>query len=317
MPTALITGVTGQDGSYLAELLRAKDYRVVGTTRDTTAALRLPYASALAGVDLVEHALDSRPAVGELLKSVKPDEIYHLGGPSRIGASWADPAGTLLGIVMPAILILESVLAESPSSRVFFAGSCDGFAAEDHAQDESAPRNPGSPYGRAKLEAERTVTRYRDAHGLFVVTGILFNHESPRRGESFVSRKIARSAARIARGEERTLTLGALDTRRDFGYAGDYVRAMWLMLQQAEPADFVVGTGEAHSIRDFCDVAFAHVGLDAAPHLQVDPELIRPGDAPLRLANPARARVRLGWTPEVDFQRLVAMMVDHELNNGR
>jgi GDPmannose 4,6-dehydratase len=317
VPTGLITGVTGQDGSYLAELLRAKDYRVVGTTRDVAAARRLPYASALADVELVEHALDARPAVGELLKSIQPDEIYHLAGPSRIGASWSDPAGTLLGIVMPTILLLESVLAETPKAKVFVAGSCDAFAAEDHAQDESAPRSPVSPYGRAKLEAEGIVTRYRDELGLFAATGILFNHESPRRGESFVTRKIARGAARIARGEERTLPLGTVDIRRDFGFAGDYTRAMWLMLQQTDPTDVVIGTGEAHSIREFYEAAFRRVGLDADAHVTVDPTLIRPGDPPLRLANPARARARLGWTPEVDFAGLVAMMVDHELQADR
>ena len=316
MPTALITGVSGQDGSYLAELLVGKGYRVVGTARDAAAARQTEYSASLDRVELLENALDARGPVGELLARTKPDEIYHLAGPSRVGASWNDPAGTLLGIVMPTILLLEAMLAEAPSAKCFMAGSCDMFAAEEHAQDESAPRDPASPYGRAKMEAEEIARRYRDQYALFVVSGILFNHESPRRGESFVSRKIARTVARIARGEEQTLTLGAVHIRRDWGFAGDYVRAMWMMLQQEDPMDLVIGTGEAHSVTDFYDLAFRRVGLNGKDHVVIDPSLSRPGDAPLRLANPARARSRLGWTPEVDFERLVAMMVDAEMEDG-
>jgi len=316
MSTALITGVSGQDGSYLAELLVGKGYRVAGTTRDIAAARHTPYAAALAGVELFENALDSRPAVSDLLTRIQPNEIYHLAGPSRVGASWHDPAGTLLGIVMPTILLMEAMLTEMPLAKCFVAGSCDMFAAEDHAQDESAPRAPESPYGRAKMEAEEIVRRYRDQHALFAVTGILFNHESPRRDESFVSRKITRAAARISRGEEQTLKLGSVDVRRDWGFAGDYVRAMWLMLRQQEPMDLVIGTGDAHSIADFYDLAFRRVGLNGKDHVVVDPSLMRAGDAPLRLANPARAWARLGWTPEVDFERLVAMMVDYEMGTS-
>lgn len=313
MPTALISGVSGQDGSYLAELLVGKGYRVVGTTRDAAAARQTKYSASLNRVELLENALDSRAAVGELLARTKPDEIYHLAGPSRVGASWNDPAGTLLGIVMPTILLLESMLAETPTAKCFMAGSCDMFAAEEHAQDESAPRDPESPYGRAKMEAEEIVRRYRDQHAVFVVSGILFNHESPRRGESFVSRKIARTVAKIARGTEQTLMLGAVHIRRDWGFAGDHVRVMWMMLQQQDPTDLVIGTGEAHSVTDFYELAFRRVGLNGKDHVLIDPSLSRPGDAPLRLANPARARSRLGWTPEVDFEGLVAMMVDYEM----
>lgn len=315
MPTALITGVSGQDGSYLTELLVGKGYHVVGTTRDASAARRTAYAASFEGLELLENPLDSRASVGELLTRTRPDEIYHLAGPSRVGESWNDPAGTLLGIVMPTILLLESILADAPGAKCFVAGSCDMLAAEDHAQDESAPRDPASPYGRAKMEAEEIVRRYRDEHALFAVTGILFNHESPRRGESFVSRKIARTVAKIARGEEKNLTLGDVHIRRDWGFAGDHVRAMWLMLQQPDPLDLVIGTGEAHAITDFYELAFRRVGLNGKDHVLVDPSLIRPGDAPLRLANPARAQARLGWTPEVDFERLVAMMVDAEMGD--
>jgi GDPmannose 4,6-dehydratase len=317
MKTALITGVSGQDGSYLAELLIAKGYRVIGTSRDPDKAMSLPYAAAFRGVELVANALDSRPSLEELLARTKPDEIYHLAGPSRIGSSWKDPSGAMLGIVTPTLLMMESMVAVAPAARCFVAGSCDMFAAEDHAQDESAPREPPSPYGRAKLEVEQIIRRYRAEHGLFAATGILFNHESPRRDTDLVTRKIVRAAVRISRGEQATLTLGAIDVRRDWGFAGDYVRAMWLMLQHDAPEDFVLGTGEAHSITDLYELAFRRVGLDAKDYVVQDPTLIRPGDPPLRLANPARARSRLGWTPEVDFQRLVAMMVDAEMGDGR
>jgi GDPmannose 4,6-dehydratase len=315
MKTALITGVSGQDGSYLAELLIGKGYRVIGTSRDPEKAMSLPHAAAFRGVELVASALDSRPSLGELLERTKPDEIYHLAGPSRIGASWQDPSGAVLGIVMPTLLMMESMVAVTPTARCFVAGSCDMFAAEDHAQDESAPRVPPSPYGRAKHEAEEIVRRYRDEHGLFAATGILFNHESPRRDIDLVTRKIVRAAVRISRAEQATLTLGSVHVRRDWGFAGDYVRAMWLMLQQDTPEDLVIGTGEAHSITDLYELAFRRVGLNAKDYVVQNPTLYRPGDPALRLANPARARSRLGWTPEVDFQRLVAMMVDHEMED--
>ena len=312
MKTALITGVSGQDGSYLAELLIARGYRVIGTSRDPGKAMSLPYAAAFRGVELVANALDSRASLGDLLARTKPDEIYHLAGPSRIGASWKDPSGAVLGIVMPTLLMMESIVAVTPTARCFVAGSCDMFAAEDHAQDESAPRAAPSPYGRAKHEAEEIVRRYRAEHGLFAVTGILFNHESPRRDEDLVTRKIVRAAVRISRREQAKLTLGSVHVRRDWGFAGDFVRGMWLMLQQETPEDLVLGTGEAHSIIDLYELAFRLVGLNAQDYVVQDPTLIRPGDPALRLANPARARSRLGWTPEVDFQRLVAMMVEYE-----
>ena len=316
MPTALITGVSGQDGSYLAEFLLSKDYEVIGTTRDARRALELPYARALAGVDLVEVSPNPQiPVILSLIEQRKPDEIYHLGGPSRVSSSWEDPHGTMVDIVIPVAVMVEAMLEMLPAPRLFVAGSSEVLAAEDHAQDESAPRDPQSPYARAKHEAFELVRRARD-YGLYTVTGILFNHESPRRGESFVTRKIARAAARISLGAQHELTLGNLDVRRDWGFAGDYVRAMWLMMFQDEPEDLVIGTGEAHSVADFCDAAFCHVGLNWRDYVVSDASLLRPSDAPLRLANPARAKARLGWTPEVDFERLVAMMVDYELQVG-
>jgi GDPmannose 4,6-dehydratase len=308
----LITGVGGQDGSYLAEYLLGKGYRVVGTTRNAAMVRRLPYARALEDVELFEGQYFP-PSLNALMDLVRPDEVYNLAGPSRVAGSWDNPAVTMMGVLSPAMSMLEIVLDRMPATRCFFAGTSEMFAAQDHAQDESAPRMPTSPYGEAKLLLADTVRQKREEYDVYAVTGILFNHESPRRGDAFVSKKIVRSAARIARGEEQQLVLGNLDVRRDWGFAGDYVKAMWSMLFQTAPEDLVIGTGVAHSVAEFCEVAFRRVGLDWRNHVLSDPALFRPSDAPLRLANPARAKSRLGWQPEVDFERLVAMMVDHEI----
>jgi GDPmannose 4,6-dehydratase len=314
MPTALITGVGGQDGSYLAEFLLARDYRVIGTTRDAHRTLESPHATALAGIELVVGEINSPSnPVLDAIKRERPDEVYHLAGPSHVGQSWSDPVATQTAIALSTYLLLDAVMEDLPSPRVFFAGSSEIFAPGDAAQDESAARGAQSPYAEGKLLAMQFVEKARQQGGLYAVTGILFNHESPRRGESFVTRKIARAAARIARRQQERLTLGNLDVRRDWGFAGDYVRAMWLMMFQDEPEDLVIGTGVAHSVAEFCDVAFRRAGLDWREHVDSDPSLFRPSDAPLRQANPARAKSRLGWTPEVDFQRLVEIMVDHEL----
>ena len=315
MPTALITGVGGQDGSYLAEFLLQKDYRVIGTTRDARRTLEGPFARSLAGIDQLVVGEINHPLspVLEAIRTERPDEVYHLGTPSRVSASWDNPSETVATIAASTFLLIEAALEELPSPRIFVAGSCEVFAPQDVPQDESAPRSPQSPYATGKLMAMEFVEKSRQLGGLYAVNGILFNHESPRRGEDFVTRKIARAAARISQGQEKELRLGNLDVRRDWGFAGDYVRAMWLMLFQDEPEDLVIGTGVAHSVADFCEVAFHHVGLNWRDHVVSDPAFVRPADAPLRLANPARAKSRLGWTPEVDFERLVAMMVDAEL----
>ena len=314
MPTALITGVSGQDGSYLSELLVAKDYRVIGLTRNARRALETDYARAFAGIDLVEGSFESSPSIfRDLLRREKPDEVYHLGGPTRVSTSWEKPAETLTEIALPTAMLVTAAVEELPSPRIFFAGSSEIFAPEDKAQNESAPRDPPSPYGKAKLEAMEFVEQARRQFGLYAVTGILYNHESPRRGADFVSKKIAKGAVRLARGSRETLNMGALDVHRDWGFAGDYVRAMWLMMFQDEPEDLVIGTGVPHSVADMCDAAFSRVGLNWKDHVQLDPSLARPSDPPVRLADPTRAKSRLGWTPEVDFERLMAMMVDHEL----
>jgi GDPmannose 4,6-dehydratase len=316
VPTALITGVSGQDGSYLAEFLLARDYRVVGTTRDVQRALSSPFATALVGVEL-HQVPPAGEALVELARREKPDEVYHLAAPSSVAASWKDPAGTQSSIVLPVAALAAWIAEELPSPRFFLAGSAEVFGPEERAQDESSPRAPTTPYGHAKLEAMEIVEHVRKYFGVYAVTGVLFNHESPRKGAAFVTRKIARAAARIALGEQQELQLGNVDVRRDWGFAGDYVKAMWLMMFQEEPEDLVIGTGVARSVADFCEAAFRHVGLDWLDHVRSDPSLVRRGDAPLRLANPARAKARLGWTPEVDFGRLVAMMVDYEMGEGR
>ena len=316
MPTALITGVSGQDGSYLAEFLLGQGYRVIGTTRDARRALEGPHARALAGIELVVGEIDSpSSAVLGAIREERPDEVYHLGAPSKVSASWDDPAATMTDIALSTGLLVEAMVEELPTPRLFLAGSCEVFAPEEHAQNESAPVGPVSPYGAAKLLAMQFVARSREQYGIYAVTGILFNHESPRRGRDFVSQKIARAAVKISRGEESHLTLGNLEVRRDWGFAGDYVRAMWLMLFQDEPEDLVIGTGVAHSVADMCDAAFRRVGLNWKDHVESDPSLFRPSDPPFRVADPRRAKTRLGWTPEVDFERLMAMMVDFELNS--
>lgn len=312
MPTALITGVGGQDGSYLSELLRTKGYRVVGLTRDTGRVRAQAYAAAYDGVELV-RAPAGLPDMIAAVKRAAPDEVYHLAAPSRVASSWDDPAATRRQVLGSTAVVLEAVQAAAPAARCLVAGSCEMFEPADHAQDETAPRKPVSPYGEAKLAAFDLVKTYRTMAGMHASTGILFNHESPRRDVSFVSRKITRAAVAIAAGQQRELHLGNMSVRRDWGFAGDHVRAMWLMLQQEEASDLVIGTGVAHSVEDFCAAAFAEVGLDWREHVVPDAAALkRPIDAPLRLADPARARRRLGWAPEVDFPGLVSMMVRYE-----
>lgn len=312
MTTAFITGISGQDGSYLTELLLEKGYGVTGLTRSVERARHGFLAPHLGAITLVEGSLDLAALRGVLAR-LRPDEIYHLGGPSSVGASWDDPVGTGDACGLGTVRLLEAVRLEAPRARLFNASSCEIFAPEAPLPlSESSPRRPASPYGAAKLYAHHAVAAWRGAYGLYAVNGILFNHESPRRSSSFVSRRIVQGVARIRAGEARELRLGSLDAARDWGFAGDAVRAMWLMLQSATPEDLVVGTGQAHSVREFCDAAFAAAGLDYRQYVVSDPARLRVFDAPLRLADPSRARDRLGWTPQVDFGQLVRLMVSAE-----
>lgn len=318
MKTALITGVTGQDGTLLTELLLARGYRVVGTTRNAATARESARASAtapLASVSLEEVGEGDHEALHRLVASVAPDEIYNLAGQTRVTASWADPVGTAQSTGLAVAHLLEAVRHGAPRARFFQASSSEMFdPLVAGSCDENTPLRPASPYGAAKLFAHALTGAYRETFGIYAVSGILFNHESPRRSPEFVTRKITQAVVRIARGEQAELLLGNLEAKRDWSYAGDIVRGMWLMLQQDSPADYVLGSGTAHSVAEFCEAAFSAVGLDWRTHVRSDPALLRPGEAAERRADPSRARTRLGWTPEVDFRRLVRMMVEAELS---
>jgi GDPmannose 4,6-dehydratase len=306
---ALITGITGQDGTYLAEFLLARGYEISGTTRDAASA-RERLGSLANQVQLFAAALEDPTAVERALGTAAPDEIYNLAGQTRVGPSWSDPSGTAEINAVGATRLLEAVRRTTPRARLFQASSCEIFEPSDLPLDETARLGASTPYGISKLHAHLSTVAYREQYGLFAVSGILFNHESPRRDDSFVTRKITRAAARIAAGEQQELTLGNVDVRRDWGFAGDYVEAMWKTLQRGAAEDFVLGTGVAHSVRDFCAHAFKAVGLDYRKHVVSDPSLARRGDVPVRVADATRARTRLGWTPSVSFPELVRMMVD-------
>lgn len=313
MRTALITGVSGQDGGYLAERLLARGDRVVGTVR-SRARPRPGYLAALEPrIELRELEVRDRRAVAELVREVAPDEVYHLAAQSRVGASWGDPVDTMEVSGMGAVYLLEAVRGAVPNARVVVAGSCEVFGHADQVpQNEQTPHAPTSPYGIAKSMAQAMTRLYRERFGLYAATAILFNHESPRRAPEFVSRKIARGAVRVARGEAVDLRLGNVKVVRDWGFAGDYMDALVRMLQLDRPEDLVIGTGVGHSVWDVCAAAFQAVGLDATQHVVIDESLFRRDDAPALVADPSRARARLGWTPTVDFQTLVRLLVAAE-----
>jgi GDPmannose 4,6-dehydratase len=309
--TALVTGLTGQDGTYLAELLLERGYHVCGLVRPGARPLppALQNAVELHAADLLDG-----PALATVLRRVRPDEVYHLAAVTFVPASVSDPLAVYEFNVLSAARLLEAVRSACPEARYFQAGSSEVFGdAASSPQNEDTPFRPRSPYGAAKAAAQQLVCAYRAAYGLFACTGILFNHESPRRGPEFVTRKITRGAARIRLGLDRELRLGSLDARRDWGYAGDHVRAMWLMLQQDRPDDYVIGTGEAHTVEEFVSAAFGQIGLDWREYVTVDPAFVRPPEKVQLVADASRARRRLGWRPEVSFTELVQRMVDADL----
>jgi GDPmannose 4,6-dehydratase len=312
--TALITGVAGQDGSYLAELLLGKGYRVVGLSRG--AALDSPQHVAHLGsrLELVEGDLRDRASLERALAAARPDEVYNLAAQSVVHRAWTDPIEAAEVNGLGAARLLEAVRQVSPATRVLQASSSEIFGAPaESPQRETTPIAPRTPYGVAKAFAHWTAQLYRESFGMFVATVILYNHESPRRSADFVTGKVARAAARIAAGLERQVSLGSLDARRDWGFAGDYVDAMWRALQQPAGADYVVGTGELHTVRELCEVAFAAVDLDWREHVRQDPALVRPVDATAIVADATKARTQLGWTPTVMFEELVRMMVHDEV----
>ena len=316
MTTALITGVTGQDGSYLAELLLAKGYRVVGMVRRTSHDSYERIGHLLDRVEIVAADLLDQHSLTMVIRDVEPDEVYNLAAQSFVPTSFSQPVLTGEFTALGVTRLLEAVRLARPEARFYQASSSEMFGkAVETPQREGTPFHPRSPYGVAKVYAHWIAVNYRESYGLFTCSGILFNHESPRRGLEFVTRKITHGVAAIKHGHAAELRLGNLDARRDWGFAGDYVEAMWRMLQQPDPDDYVVGTGETHSVREFAEVAFGHVGLDWRDYVRVDPTLVRPAEVDQLLADATKARTRLGWTPKVGFRDLVTMMVDADLES--
>jgi GDPmannose 4,6-dehydratase len=311
---ALITGVGGQDGSLLAEFLLERDYEVVGLVRPGSP----PYEN-LAGlegqIELSEADLLHQTSLAQALRAARPNEIYNLAAPSFVPASWERPVQTAEFAAVGATSLLEAIRTVNLDLRFYQASSSEIFGEpKDVPQTEDTPLAPVTPYGVAKAYAHFSARSYRHRYGLFACSGILYNHESPRRPLEFLPRKVAHGAASISLGLQEELVLGDLDARRDWGYAGDYVRAMWLMLQQDEPDDYVVASGEGHSVRELVQCAFAHVGLDWQEHVRVDPAFQRgPAELHRLVGDPSKARARLGWKPEVDFTQLVHLLVDADL----
>jgi GDPmannose 4,6-dehydratase len=312
--TALITGVTGQDGSYLAELLLAKGYRVVGIVRRSSTTPYERIAHLVDRIELVSADLLDQTSLVDALGDVNPDEIYNLAAQSFVATSWTQPVLTGEFTALGVTRMLEAMRRVVPRARFYQASSSEMFGkVVETPQRESTPFYPRSPYGVAKVYGHWITVNYRESFGLYAVSGILFNHESPRRGLEFVTRKVTDAVARIKLGLASEVALGTLDARRDWGFAGDYVDAMWRMLQPDEPGDYVIGTGETWSVRQLCEEAFGYVGLDWRDHVRTDPRFHRPAEVDLLVADPAKARDALGWEPTVRFRALVRMMVDADL----
>ena len=314
MTTALITGITGQDGSYLAEFLLGKNYRVVGMTRRSTTVSFERIAHIQDKIEIVQGDLLDQGSLFQILDAFQPDEIYNLGGQSNVQSSWSQAVLTADSTGLGVTRLLDCMRKVTPRSRFYQASTSEMFGEPDESpQNESTPFNPRNPYGVAKVYGHQVTGNYRAHFGLFAVSGILYNHESPRRGLDFVTRKITHGAAQIKLGLADTLQLGNLDAQRDWGFAGDYVRAMWLMLQQDEPGDFVIGTGELHTVRDLCQVAFQRLDLDYHDYVIESPDYFRPSEKFPLVANPSHAKKVLGWQPELGFEHLIQMMVDADL----
>ena len=320
MQRALITGITGQDGSYLAELLLDKGYEVHGIIRraSTFNTQRIdgifqdPHEE---NPRLVLHYGDLTDAVGlvNLVRQIQPAEVYHLGAQSHVRVSFDMPEYTGEATGMGTVRLLEAIRAADVNTRFYQASSSEMYGSTPPPQNEDTQFRPRSPYGAAKAYAYYSTVNYREAYGMFAVNGILFNHESPRRGETFVTRKITRAVARIAAGLQQEVFLGNLEARRDWGYAKDYVEAMWMMLQHSEPEDFVVATGESHSVREFCEAAFGRAGLDWEKHVRFDPNYVRPSEVDDLIGDATKAKRELGWQANVRFKGLVDLMVDADI----
>lgn len=314
MKTALVTGISGQDGSYLAEHLLDEGYRVFGLIRQTSAHSLGRVGHLSERVEFLNGDLLDQNSLINAMAAAQPDEVYNLAAQSFVPASFSQPVLTGEFTALGVTRILESIRVVNPKIRFYQASSSEMFGkVESVPQNEDTKFHPRSPYGVAKLYGHWITTNYRESYGIFAVSGILFNHESPRRGPEFVTRKITLGAARIAVGKQKELRLGNLDARRDWGYTGDFVRAMRLMLQQKEPKDYVIGTGETHTVREFLDLAFSEVGLDWRQYVVIDPKLVRPAEVDLLISDPRRAKEGLGWQPTVTFRQLVKMMVEADV----
>jgi len=312
--TALITGITGQDGSYLAEWLLEKGYRVVGMVRRASTENFERIQSFRNRIELVQGDLLDQWSLIRTLEKAQPDEIYNLAAMSFVPTSWDQPTLTGEFTGLGVARLLDAMRLVCPKARFYQASSSEMFGkVRETPQNETTPFHPRSPYAVAKVYGHYITVNYRESYHLFAVSGILFNHESPRRGLEFVTRKITDGVARIKLGLASELLLGNLEAHRDWGFAGDYVRAMWLMLQQPEPSDFVIATGHSHSVREFCEIAFAHVGLDWRKYVRQDPRFMRPAEVDHLVGDASRARRLLGWEPTVSFEQLIHMMVDADL----
>lgn len=312
--TALITGITGQDGSYLAEFLLDKGYRVCGMTRRASTENFQRIEHLRDRIELLQGDLLDSASLRQVLETTQPDEIYNLAAQSFVPTSWQQPVLTAEFTAVGVTRLLEAMKQVCPKARFYQASSSEMFGkVRETPQKETTPFYPRSPYGVAKVYGHFITVNYRESYNLFACSGILFNHESPRRGLEFVTRKISHGVARIKHGLANELRLGNLQAKRDWGFAGDYVRAMWLMLQQPAPEDYVIGTGETHSVQEFVEIAFDHAGLDWRKHVVVDPQFYRPAEVELLLADSSKARRVLGWQPHVNFEQLVRMMVDADL----
>ena len=314
--TALITGITGQDGSYLAELLLEKGYRVVGMTRRTSTEVHERIEHIVDDLDIVSGDLLDQSSITSIVSDIRPDEIYNLAAQSFVPASWSQPVLTGEFTALGVTRVLEAVRHVDPKIRFYQASSSEMFGkVVESPQTETTPFYPRSPYGVAKVYGHWITVNYRESFGLYACSGMLFNHESPRRGKEFVTRKISDGVARIKLGLATELRLGNLDARRDWGFAGDYVRAMWLMLQGERADDYVVATGRAHSVRDFVRIAFEAAGLGSFErYVVVDPKFVRPAEVDVLVGDASKAQRDLGWTPDVTFEQLVAMMVEADLD---
>lgn len=311
---ALITGITGQDGSYLAEFLLSKDYEVIGMVRRTSTINFARIQHIQDDIQLISGDLLDQGSLIGTLQECRPHEVYNLAAQSFVPASWKQPVFTGNVTALGVTRMLEAIRTVDPEIRFYQASSSEMFGkVREVPQRESTPFYPRSPYGIAKVYGHWITVNYRESYDLFACSGILFNHESPRRGLEFVTRKVTYNVARIKLGLADKLALGNLDAKRDWGFAGDYVRAMWLMLQQDEPDDYVVGTGTTHAVQELCEAAFSHVGLDWRDYVIQDPQFMRPAEVDLLVSDPAKAKEILGWEPDVTFEELIQMMVDADL----